>query len=361
MAADSAGALRLLFYLPSLAGGGAERLLAQLGTGLRQRGHEITFVVDTDSAENAGFLDVGIRKVRLGPNHLANVIRLARLLRKVRPDASLSALSGQNLKHMLAAILVGRLPRAVQSYHGFFEGEPRLLSRLSYFLTPLSSRLMTRTVCVSEALREELVRRFHASPARTIRIHNGVARAGASDVSARYRNDETPIVLACGRLSPDKNYPFLLRAFARMKHPNTRLVILGEGPERGAIEAEIARLNLQDRVSLPGYTDAAPWYEEASCFAITSTREAFGLVVVEALAAGLPVVATTSGGPDEILQNGRWGRVVAQGDETGFAAALDAALDEPGDPAVRIARANDFSIEKCVEAYEALFYEIARR
>jgi glycosyltransferase involved in cell wall biosynthesis len=350
-----------LFYLPSLAGGGAERLLAQLATALTQRGHEVTFVVDTESAENAGFLDARIRQVRLGSNHLANVVRLARLLREVRPDASLSALSGQNLKHMVAAILAGRLLRAAQSYHGFFEGEPRLLSRLSYLLTPLSSRLMAKTVCVSDTLREELVRRFHASSKRTLRIYNGVPSITTRNIGARTHESTSPIILACGRFSPDKNYPFLLRAFARMKVSDARLVILGDGPERRAIEAEVARLNLTNRVSLLGYCDPAPWYERASCFAITSTRESFGLVVVEALAAGLPVVATASGGPDEILDNGRYGRVVAQGDEAAFAAALDGAVCEPGDIESGRARANEFSMERCIEAYEALLHEIAQQ
>jgi glycosyltransferase involved in cell wall biosynthesis len=350
-----------LFYLPSLAGGGAERLLAQLATALTQRGHEVTFVVDTESAENAGFLDARVRPVRLGSNHFANVVRLARLLREIKPDASLSALAGQNLKHTLAAIVAGRLPRAVQSYHGFFEGEPRLLSRLSYLLTPLSSRLMAKTICVSEALREELIRRFHASPTRTIRIYNGVPKVTNANAGAHGRESASPIVLACGRLSPDKNYPFLVRAFARMATSDARLVILGEGPHRDAIEAQIARLNLADRVALPGYGDPAQWYERASCFAVTSRREAFGLVVVEALAAGLPVVTTASGGPDEILDNGRHGHVIAQGDEQAFAAALDAALAEPGDVHSRRARANEFSMQNCIEAYEALFYEIAQR
>jgi glycosyltransferase involved in cell wall biosynthesis len=353
--------LKLLFYLPSLAGGGAERLLAQLATGLTQRGHDITLAVDTESLENAGFLDPAVRQVRLGPNHLSNVLRLHRLMREMRPDVSLSALCGQNLKHMLAAMLAGRLPRAVQSYHGFFEGEPRLLSRLSYLMTPLSSRLMAKTVCVSDALLEELIRRFHASRERTIRIYNGVPKLADARMVPREREATAPIIVACGRLSRDKNYPFLVRAFARMKDTNARLVILGDGAERGAIGAEIARLGLAGRVSLPGYFDAAAWYEKASCFAITSVRETFGLVVVEALAAGLPVVTTASGGPDEILDNGRYGRVVAQGDEAAFAAALDAALADAGDAASRVARANDFSMEKCTQAYEALFYEVAKR
>jgi glycosyltransferase involved in cell wall biosynthesis len=179
--------------------------------------------------------------------------------------------------------------------------------------------------------------------------------------AAQPRDETYPIVLACGRLSQDKNHAFLVRAFARLQHPNARLVILGEGPQRGTIEAEVARLNLKDRVALPGYCDPQPWYEKASCFAITSTRETFGLVVVEALAAGLPIVTTASGGPEEILENGRYGRIVPQGDARAFAAALDAALADPGDATARRARAREFSMETCVGEYEKLFYQIAQR
>ncbi|GAC1334434.1 MAG: glycosyltransferase [Beijerinckiaceae bacterium] len=359
MPMDAKRALRLLFYVPSLAGGGAERLLVMLATSLAQRGHEIVFVVDTESPENAIFLSADIRQIRLGPNHFANILALRRLLRDLKPDASLSALCGQNLKHMLAAILAGRLSRAVQSYHGFFEGEPRLLARLSYLLTPISSRLMARTVCVSDTLRAELLSRFHASSIKTMRIYNGVPPAteqtpGAADL----RHSVGPLILACGRLTPDKNYPFLVRAFGRLQRTDARLAILGEGPERGPIEAEVARQNLSGRVLLPGYCVPAPWYEAASCFAMTSTRETFGLVIVEALAAGLPVVTTKSGGPIEILEDGRYGRVV-EADEVAFAAALDAALAEPQDPESRIARAEQFSMAKCADAYEALFYQVA--
>jgi glycosyltransferase involved in cell wall biosynthesis len=94
---------------------------------------------------------------------------------------------------------------------------------------------------------------------------------------------------------------------------------------------------------------------------MTSTRETFGLVLVEALAAGLPIVTTASGGPEEILANGRYGRIVPQGDERAFAAALDAALVDRGDATARRARAREFEMETCVEEYEKLFYEIARR
>ena len=348
--------LTILFYLPSLAGGGAERLFAQLASELVQRGHAVTLAVDTQARENAGHLDARVQVVQLSGNHARATLRLAALLRTETPDISLSALGGQNLKHFVAAVLAGRLRHALQSCHGFFEGEPKLLSRMSFMLTALTSRLMARTIAVSDALRDDLLKRFHASAKRTERIYNGVAFASAT--SPAMARQVPPIVLACGRLTSDKNYPLLLRAFATMREASARLVILGEGPERAAIEAEIARLGLGERVTMPGYADPAPYYASASCFAITSDREAFGLVVVEALAAGLPVVTTPSGGPPEIL--GELGTVVPANDPVALAAALDAALVDTSSDAARRARAHDFTMTRCADAYEAMFREVAK-
>ena len=348
--------LAILFYLPSLAGGGAERLFAQLASELVRRGHAVTLAVDTPARENAGHLDAGVRVVQLGASHATATLRLASLLRRETPDISLSALGGQNLKHCVAALLAGRLRHALQSCHGFYEGEPKLLSRMSFLATALSSRMMARTIAVSDALRTDLIARFHASRVRTLRIHNGVPGKGGD--AARIPA-QPPMVLACGRLTPDKNYPLLLQAFAAMRTADARLVILGEGPDRATIAAEIERLGLTDRVDMPGYADPAPFYERASCFAITSDREAFGLVVVEALAAGLPVVTTPSGGPPEIL--GALGTVVPARDPARLAAALDAALIERSQDDLRRARARDFSMTRCADAYEALFRAVAGR
>ena len=152
----------------------------------------------------------------------------------------------------------------------------------------------------------------------------------------------------------------LLRAFARLERPDARLIILGEGPERPRIEAEIAALGLRDRVDLKGYVEA-PWdyYARARCFALASDSESFGLVVAEALAFGLPVVTTDCGGPGEILDDGRYGLLVGVGDEAAMTQALAKALDAPGDPGPRIARARNFSVKSALDNYAALFDEIA--
>ena len=148
-----------------------------------------------------------------------------------------------------------------------------------------------------------------------------------------------PTVVSVGSLLPRKNFSGLVRAFAEVTTPDARLVIVGEGPMRGELEAEVARLGLADRVSLPGYM-TQPWeaYAGARAFAFASREESFGLVIVEALAAGLPVVVTPSDGPVEILDYGAYGTLVPHGDAAAMAAAIDRALAQPGDPAPRLKR-----------------------
>jgi glycosyltransferase involved in cell wall biosynthesis len=127
------------------------------------------------------------------------------------------------------------------------------------------------------------------------------------------------------------------------------------------VAAEVRRLGLNDRVTLLGYRRQPwPYYEQARCFVIPSTKEPFGLVLVEALAHGLPVVATACHGPREIVTEGL-GHLVEIGDEAELAAAMTKALAEPGDPADRKAHAARFSLEAALDAYAELFEKVARQ
>jgi glycosyltransferase involved in cell wall biosynthesis len=224
------------------------------------------------------------------------------------------------------------------------------------------TRLTARTVAVSGALRDDLVKTWRAHPDQTRHIRNpvawGAAREAPTEESLRRRE---PIVLACGRLTPDKNFMGLLRAFARVDRRDARLVIIGEGEERAALELEIDRLGLRGRVDLPGYV-AEPWnyYARAACLAVSSRVESFGMVIVEALAHGLPVVATDCGGPREIIDALNVGHLVPVDDELAMAAGINAALANPGDPAPRIGRAKAFSQDESVSSYESLFDEVGR-
>ena len=351
---------KILFYTHALSGGGAERVWTLLASGFARRGCEVIVAVDFDAHQNLMFLDKTVRLVTLGGGHAASTLRLARLIAREKPDATISALSVSNLKHFVAAALALRRDRTILSYHGYAVSEPQRLSQISYWLTPLMTRLTARTICVSDGLLAYAVDSWNATKARTLRIYNPVMigeRAGALDANALERR--RPVVLACGRMVPYKNFPGLVRAFAQVPQTDAVLKILGEGEQRAAIEAEVKRLGLEDRVELLGYVDE-PWkvYAQARCFALSSTSESFGLVVVEALASGLAVVATDCDGPREILQDGHYGTLVPQGDETALAQALSAALSAPGDPAARQARAADFSLDIGLDHYAALIEEV---
>lgn len=354
---------KLLFYTHGLLDGGAERLWACLASAMQARGHDVTFVEDFAADDNRGNLAPGLRTVTLGANHVLATWRLSRLIARERPDVALAAIGGNNTKLLLARLLSGGRTKTVISYHGFNEWKTGWLSWLAYAGLPVMSRLATRTIAVSNGLRDDLIAVWRADAARTVTLHNPVFFPAAAAVPSRdelARRDA--VVLAVGRLVEEKDFVTLVRAFALVATPGARLVILGKGPQRGMLEAEIARLGLGDRVTLAGYS-REPWqhYAAARCFAISSVAEQFGNVVVEALAYGLPVVATRCAGPVEILDGGRFGRIVAPQDPPALARAIDAALADPGEPAERRQRADQFSFAARLPAYEQLIDDVLAR
>jgi glycosyltransferase involved in cell wall biosynthesis len=356
---------RIAVYVPALVGGGAERVAAVLASGLLAAGHEATLIVDFEASRNNDFVDPNVERVTLAGSHGADVARLAAFLADRRPDVALAIGASTNVKlalaHMLARMRSGTPTEIILSYHGSSTIGRGLLGWSAYPLAPLLTRYAAHTVSVSDALTAHLVKDWHCADARIARIHNPVPidRAKpAIDAAALMRRP--PTVIAVGRLSPEKDFPTLIRAMADLAHPDARLVICGEGPEREALQSLALRLRFADRLELRGYV-AEPWsaYAQARCFALSSRSEAFGNVVVEALASGLPVVATDCGGPGEILDGGRFGTLVPVGDAAAVGFAIAQALDHPGDPTPRIARAREFGTERIVERYPSVAFAAA--
>jgi len=360
MTASSARPRSLLFYVPALLDGGAERVWARLASAFAERGDAVTFAVDFVATQSAAFLSRDVALEVLPRGHFQSTRALARLIEARRPDATLSALAVTNLKHAIAVTLAGRRDRAILAYHGFSESEPQLLSHIGYRLTPLLTRLCAATVAVSAALRHDLIARYVVPEQRVRTIYNPATPAPfperlASDALA----GRPKTIVALGRLVPDKDFLTLLRAFKRLEDHDARLVILGEGPERARLEAEAWSLGVASRVEMPGFeTEVAARLDAARVFALSSRREAFGLACVEALAHGLPVVATDCGGPAEILAAPAHGALVPVGDVEALARALAAALADPGDPAPRQARASEFSLDAARDRYDALIGEV---
>ncbi len=212
-------------------------------------------------------------------------------------------------------------------------------------------------IAVSAGVAEDVARLAGIGRDRIAVIHNPVELPAASDDgegATVWGTDGARRVLTAGRLVPQKNHALLLEAFARLLDSvEARLVILGEGPLRAALERRAAELGIAHAVSLPGFL-LHPWpvYAAADLFVLSSDFEGFGNVLVEALACGLPVVSTDCpSGPREILDDGAFGTLVPCGDAAALAEAMRRALTEGHDPEKPKARAAGFTPARAADAY----------
>lgn len=347
----------------AFSGGGAERVWSTLADGFARRGDEVVLAVDADGERPRLTAPNPPRVVVLGESHLRATLRLRDLLREVRPDVALAAISGSCVKLVAAAMLAGTDTPLVVSYHGFQEYRTGRLAKLAYWGMPVMNRRAARIVAVSDGLHRELIERWGADPTKTRRLYNpatidfDAAADSAGDLATRPN-----LLLAAGRLSPEKGVEVAIDALARVRHADARLLIAGDGPERPRLEKRVNDLGLGERVEFLGQVaDMRPLYRRARLLVVPSRTEAFGMVVVEALAHGLPIVATACTGPTEILDGGRYGRLVPIDDAAQMAIGIDLGLDDPGDPAPRFARAARFSLADGFAEWSRLVDEVAAR
>jgi glycosyltransferase involved in cell wall biosynthesis len=209
-------------------------------------------------------------------------------------------------------------------------------------------------------LLRHIVEDWRGARERFVCIYNPIAVDRTKPVaSAGALAERPPVIIAVGRLYAQKDYATLIQAMALLPRSDARLAVCGEGPQQEMLERLAERLGVSSRIDWRGYV-SDPWnaYAGARCFVLSSQDEPFGNVVVEALASGLPVVSTNCGGPREILDSGRFGTLVPIGDAAALSAAIAQALDHPGDPEPRVARAQEFATPAVIARYVALFEEI---
>lgn len=334
-------AAHVALFIPDLSGGGAERVMLNLANGFAERGLNVDLVLQKQSGVYLDQVDerVEIHDLEAG-RALGAIGPLVHYLRHRQPDALISALGQMNLVAVLARwISTTRVPVLVTEHETFERGRDsgfvqRLFPRLARLLYPAAT-----IAAVSEGAADSLAEVTGLPRERINVLYNPVL---TDDITGRFADPlpesaPTPYVLAAGRLVGLKNFPLLLRAFAKIaaEKPDLNLVILGEGDDRAELETLRAELGLQERVSLPGFTDNPyPWLKHAAAFVLSSNWEGLPTVLIEALAAGVPVVATDCpSGPSEILEGGRLGRLVPVNDVDALATALLEAVQENGNPA----------------------------
>jgi glycosyltransferase involved in cell wall biosynthesis len=181
-----------------------------------------------------------------------------------------------------------------------------------------------------------------------------IAKLSGANISHPWLDAETaPIVLGVGSLAALKDFPTLINAFSIVRSKREcRLVILGDGPDRGKLESLIHQLGLQRDVYLPGFVgNPFAWMRHAAVFVSSSLTEGCPNALMQALACGTPVISTDCvGGSAEILEQGKWGRLVSVGDSIGMAESILATFDSTHHPDVR-QRAKDFAVKEIAAQY----------
>lgn len=297
---------------------------------------------------------------------LAYALRLARYLECEQPDIVFANLPHSEFAALFAARMVSAphtRPPIVPIIHGVVRPDAGL-ARQRRLLTPEAAHYVT----VSRGMAENISSVCHVPEAMITTIHNpayssSVAQQAVAPADHPWFTDGgPPIILSAGRLAQDKDYFTLLDAFRtvlRAEYP-CRLLILGEGKLRRPLEERVRSLGLENHVSLPGWSDNPyAFMSRAALFVLSSRHEAFGMVLVEALACGCPAVATDCPGPSEIL--GDPDLLAPVGDPNALAQVMLRALNRPRDIEALRTKAAQYSIERAAIAYEVLISTIEAR
>jgi glycosyltransferase involved in cell wall biosynthesis len=382
---------RVMFVLGSLAGGGAERIVAHLvkhmnrdefdpRVGLLWRhGPYLTEFAESDLVVP----DLMQGRIpyydqppwwRLLPSLAIVPLQQREVFRRFQPRIVVTVTKAMNLAARASLAMTGGRPiawvvREGNNTSAVIDSESRgpLERRLQTAMVRACYRRADRVIAISDGVGASLARRFQIDPARVRTIHNAVDLA---EVQRRASEPiaipvDRPFIVAAGRLVRQKGFDLLIRAYAeRVARRGVSLVILGEGPERARLEQLARDSAVGDDVYLPGFVDN-PWvyFARASMFVCSSRWEGFGSVIVEAMASGTPVVAADCDfGPREIVQHEKTGLLVPVEQADRLGRAMASLLDDPSLASVLSAagrrRALDFDVRQMTRAYEAVFREL---
>jgi glycosyltransferase involved in cell wall biosynthesis len=312
-----------------------------------------------DAVKTRGADYVELRHVRrdVGPRDILGLFELWRLCRRLRPDIVHLNSSKVGVLGRIAGA-AARVPVRVFTAHGWaFYASSGLVGRLYLWADRIVLPLTTAVICVSDTDREAGLAARTCVDERTWVIHNGVEPGPEPIRTVRPRVR----IVSVGRLAAQKDFPALVRAAAALDPARAEVVVLGDGPDRQQIEADIARLEIADRFTLAGeVSDVPERLRDADVFVLASNFEGLPISVLEAMAAGLPIVASNVGGLPEMVEEGANGMLVPAGDSDGLARALEALVD---DPALRRRQGEQsrrrlvesFSIDACRTAHLDLY------
>ncbi len=365
--------MKIALLIPTLNGGGAERVLSTMANYWAAHGHEVRLVTH-DKPEN-DFYPLSGEVIRYGfdiskpPRHLLDTVRhnIQRItlpracLKDIRPDTAISFTVRMNVQNLIALSGTGIPVIVSERNNPLAQKQPLPFELLRRYLYPRSSALVVQT---------EAARRWASSfmPAQRIHVIPNPLPVDESSTQAASSPRNGTVVCSAGRLIPSKGFDLLIRSFhsATRDKPEWSLQILGEGEDRPRLEGIIRELGMQDRVHMPGRTrNPFDAMKSSTLFVLPSRHEGFPNALIEAMALGLPVISTDCPfGPSEIINDGVDGILVPPGDVQALAGAMEHLMVH--EDARRMlgehARASSgrFSLETVMHRWESLLTTITQ-
>ncbi len=362
---------RIVFVINSLTAGGAERALMHLLACMRdQLAAFDSHLVLLDREEERHPVPSWVTKHVLDARHelTTSVVRLVRALHELVPAVTLSFLNRANCANVIAGRILGYPCIISERVHtsSHFQGGP--MAAINKAIVRLTYRFSDQVIAVSEGVRHDLVENYGVADRKVQVIHNPIDPQRISALGSERPTVDLPdgYILGIGRLTANKNFPLLIRSYLESGIAE-KLVIMGDGQERGALEKLISQLGLDGKVLLVGYVqNPYPIIKAARALVSSSNAEGFPNALVEAMALGCPVVATDcDAGPMEILTGrmtarcqrvtlGKYGILVPTNSVDCLASAIRLGCEQ----SIRAAyaksgrqRAKDFDVRNSVERY----------
>jgi len=363
----------IAMFLPSLRGGGAERVMVTLAKGFIQKGLNVDLVLAKVEGPYIADLPREVRVVDLGKNRvLTSLWPLIKYLRQEKPSALLSTMGHANIIALVAKLLTPNGPKVVVREAISIKSQVvatwrgKIIPILVRFLYQFADAIIAN----STGSRNELVSALGKATRQKVHlvynpmdlelIQSKAAEEVEGGIVEWLNHNGCPLILGMGRLTAQKDFQSLIRSFFIVrKKMVAKLLIIGEGDQREELEKLVRELDIEADVRLPGFIkNPYPLLKRASVFVLSSRWEGLPNALLEAIAVGTPVVSTDCpSGPDEILEHGRYGRLVPVGDQQEIARAIFATLRSSVAPDVLCKRAEICSLERIVEQYIELLFE----
>ncbi len=359
---------RIAIFVSFSGQGGVERAMTQLSAGLMDQGVAVDLLLPRAAGEHMESIPQGVNVIRFNTGHtFSSLLPLVRYLKKERPDALLAAKHRAIVTAVIASRLAGFRGKVVGNIQTTISAgleDSNIVKRSMYvWMMKIFYRWADLIVAVSRGVADDILALTGLDPVKVAVIYNPVVTPEIFDRGRQpvehpwFTDSGIPVVLGIGRLTKQKDFHTLLRAFEKVRKTRPcRLIVLGDGGDLASLRSLALELGVQDDIDFPGFQkNPFAWLSRSRLFVLSSQWEGFGIVLVEAMALGVPIVSTDCpNGPNEILKNGKFGELVPVEDPKALADAIVRTLDNPLPAEVLKSASKDYTVEKIGEDFYRL-------